>query len=327
MRAFPALCVMLLGFVILPGCSGMSGGSSHPADGMNTPSPVVGSGPGFPEVAPWLSFYGSAASMGDLRIIATRYRVINIDADPDMRNFSPEQIAELRADGRNKVFSYLNIGACENNRTYWHTVPRPLKSCFANSAAQLGPYDGFMREVWMNPADPEYQRLILDYVAPRLAETGVDGFFLDNMELVEHGPDDTNGPCDATCSQGGLDLVRKLREKFPNLLLVMQNATSDVTMKGTSGGVSFPLLLDGISHEAVYAPRFDETAEAQLKAWRELGLSPSGQRFFIGTEDYVAGCDQYDAARIVYAQSRENGFSPYAFVLCCGQFVECYWGI
>jgi cysteinyl-tRNA synthetase len=120
--------------------------------------------------------------------------------------------------------------------------------------------------------------------------------------------------------------VRGLRERFPNLLLVMQNATSDVTRKGVTGGIAFPRLLDGISHEAVYAPHLDETAESQLKAWRDLGLVPGGQQFFIGTEDYVSGCDQYDAARSAYQSSRMQGFSPYAADASSGQRVVCHWG-
>src|SRR5947208_2151913 len=106
----------------------------------------------------------------------------------------------------------------------------------------------------MNVGNADYQKLMVDFVAARLAAMGVDGFFLDNLEIVEHGTATTNGPCDAACAQGGLDLVRKLRERFPELLIVMQNATSDVTRLGTTGGVAFPSLLDGISHEEVYAP-------------------------------------------------------------------------
>jgi hypothetical protein len=38
-------------------------------------------GPGFPVSGPWVSFYGSAAEMGDLAKVARTYRIINLDAD------------------------------------------------------------------------------------------------------------------------------------------------------------------------------------------------------------------------------------------------------
>src|SRR5260370_35880977 len=103
----------------------------------------------------------------------------------------------------------------------------------------------------MNLGNADYQKLIVEFVAPRLVAQGVDGFFLDNLEIVEHGTATSNGPCDATCAQGGLDLVGKLRAAFPDRLIVMQNATSDFTRLGQTGGVAFPSLLDGISHEEV----------------------------------------------------------------------------
>ncbi|MES1209550.1 MAG: endo alpha-1,4 polygalactosaminidase, partial [Pseudomonadota bacterium] len=163
-----------------------------------------GAGPGIRANAPWLSFYGSAQQMGDLDAVAATFRLINIDADPDTGNFSPGQIHELKAGGHNTVISYLNIGSCERTRRYWKRAPAGLLPCAANRAAQIGPYRGFPDEVWMNPSNPDYQRLILEHVAPRLAATGVDGFFLDNLEIVEHGAGGagTGAPCDRACVTG-----------------------------------------------------------------------------------------------------------------------------
>ena len=33
---------------------------------------------------------------------------------------------------------------------------------------------------------------------------GVDGFMLDNFEIVGHAPSASDGPCNAACSQGGV---------------------------------------------------------------------------------------------------------------------------
>jgi cysteinyl-tRNA synthetase len=177
----------------------------------------------------------------------------------------------------------------------------------------------------MNPANADYQRLIVQYVAPRLAAQGVDGFFLDNLELVEHGTSTSDGPCDAACAQGGLDLVAQLRAAFPSMLLVMQNATSDATRLGQSGGVPFPSLLDGVSHEEITFPSIDSTARSELAAWRALGLQPGGRAFFIGTEDYVGDCSNSSDAMTAYAYSRGAGFSPYATDASSGQKMVCYW--
>ena len=306
-----------------PGAPGATPESSKDAPDDGTARVTLG--PGFPESGPWVSFYGKAVEMGDLRHVARTYRIINIDADPGLGNFTKAEIAELRAGGQNRVLSYLNLGACEKFRTYWSKAPQGLQSCAANTAAQRGAYHGYPDEIWMDVSNADYQALILEHVAPRLA-AAVDGFYLDNLEIVEHSPASTNGPCSAACSQGGLDLVRMLREAFPKHLIVMQNATSDVTRLGKTGGIPFPLLLDGVAHEEVYAPRYDESAEAELLAWRAMRLSNRGQRpFWIGVEDYVGSCRNTNAARTTATRAKARGFSPYASDESSGQRTVCFW--
>ncbi len=282
---------------------------------------------GFPVGAPWVSFYGTAAQMGDLTKAASTFRIFNIDADPGDGggNFTTAQITTLKNGGKNKVISYLNLGSCENTRTYWSKVPTGFVSCSANTAAHAGAYSGYPDEQWMNVGNADYQKLIIEHVAARLVAQGVDGFFFDNLEIVEHSATETNGKCDAACSQGGLDLVRKLREKFPDMLFVMQNATGNITRKGTTGGLAFPSLLDGISHEEVYQP-YDSGVEAELLAWQAMKLMPGGQPFWIGTEDYVGACTASTAAKSIYDKSRAKGFSPYATDASGSQLVVCYWG-
>lgn len=277
---------------------------------------------------PWASFYGQASQV-DLAKLATTYRIFDIDADPDMGNFTPAQIKQLQNNGQNKVLSYFNLGSCENYRSFWSSVPAGFLSCSANKAAQLGTYAGYANEVWMNVGNADYQNLILNYVAPRLVAQGIDGFYFDNFEIVEHGTSTTNGPCDAQCSQGGLNLIAKLRDKYPNLLFVMQNATSDKTRLGTatgaSGTVAYPSLLDGIAHEEVYKPTFDKAVESELVNWLSMNLMPGGRPFWIATLDYVGSCSNTTDAQIAFQSSRARGFSPSVSDASASQQTVCYW--
>ncbi len=290
-----------------------------------TPTDASANRRGIPMGAPWVSYYGSAAASGGVDKVASSFRLVNIDADPGAGLFTRAEIRQLQSAGQNEVVGYLDVGSCEKYRTWWASAPG-YKSCSANTAAQVGPYGGYPDEVWMNLGNADYQDLIVGYVAPLIAAQGVDGFFLDNLEIVEHGASSRDGPCDAACSQGGLDLVRKLRSAFPDKLIVMNNTTSDVTRLGMTGGVPFASLLDGLSREGVYEPAYDSVAEAQLVAWQSLGLKPGGRPFWIGTEDYVSSCTATSVATRVYALSRAKGFSPYATDSSSGQMVICYWG-
>ena len=86
--------VLILG--VLCGSTGCSGGA--PKDVATTTGPITippsSDGPavarrGFPSLAPWASCYGSAAQMGDLDKAAQTFRIINIDADPGVGEFTP----------------------------------------------------------------------------------------------------------------------------------------------------------------------------------------------------------------------------------------------
>lgn len=287
---------------------------------------IKGRGPGFAVTKPWVSFYGTAAQMGDLAKVAAAYRIINLDADPGAGNFSDAQLKALKAGGKNRVISYMNVGSCEVYRDYWSKAPEGFVACGPNRAAHLGSYEGYPDETWMDPGNADYRKLIVEHVATRIAARGVDGFYLDNLELLGHGEQTKNGPCNARCRQGGLDLVRALREKFPELLIVMQNGTTDVTRLGTTGGIPFPSLLDGIAHEEVYAPKPDAEAERELLAWKAMPFEGrNGHPLWIAVEDYVGSCKNVASARAAMAKAASNGFSSYVTDESGGQKVVCYW--
>jgi cysteinyl-tRNA synthetase len=257
----------------------------------------------------WVVYYGAAAQT-NIEQLATRFNVIVIDADPDADppNFTAAQITALKAHGA-KVLSYLNLGACETSRDYWTTVPAGFVSCSANRAAQQGEYSGYPDEYWMNVGNAAYQKLIVDYVAPRLAATGVDGFMLDNVEIVGHDSHAAEGPCDATCKQGGLDLVAQLRTAFPNASIVL-NAAPTSAISGSSKGVSFPMLVDGDFAEQVFLPSLDTSLLQTLQTWKGIEARLPRHSFFTGTLEYVSSCSATSNAQHGWRASVAAGLSP-----------------
>ncbi len=313
-----------------PGSTASSAASgSNASSASNASSSGAGGGSsgnrGFPDPGPWVSFYGGAQGV-DLAAVAATFRIINIDVDPDTGNFTDAEIQTLRAGGKNRVISYMNVGSCENFRSYWSKDPPGHLSC-VNTGALTTDYGGYPDEKWADLSVSGYHDLIVNYVAPRLAARGVDGFFLDNMEVVEHGANAPEGPCDASCAQGGLDLIWELRSKFPDLLIVMQNATSDVTRLGTTHGAPYPSVLDGISHEEVYSNGGDPGSLAEMKAWKKMNLMVNGRPFWLATEDYVGACSaaKKPAASAIYAKAMTDGFNEYVTDDSGSQMAPCIW--
>src|SRR6185503_5885630 len=99
--------------------SGSNGSSASSASSASSSGAGGGSSGnrGFPDPGPWVSFYGGAQGV-DLAAVAATFRIINIDADPDTGNFTDAEIQTMRAGGKNRVISYLNVGSCEKFRSY-----------------------------------------------------------------------------------------------------------------------------------------------------------------------------------------------------------------
>ena len=273
---------------------------------------------------PWVAFHGRADQIGDLAKVASTFRLIAVDADPDGRGMSRADLATLRAGGRNIVLGFLNIGFCDRGQSIWLSAPDGLLPCFADPVAHIGKRDGRPNQMWMDPANEEYQRLIVEYVAPRLRDAGVDGFMLDGLDLLDHGPDD-DAPCDGDCVGGGLMLLARLRRRFPDMIFLMQGGISRTIREARIGTVPVTSLLDGISAEETYAPSYDAEKEADLLAWKALGLSVNGHPFMIGTQDYVDGCDNTTTARAAYQASRSHQFSPAIGPSPVSRPRVCYW--
>jgi len=274
---------------------------------------VAATNRGFPATSPFLVYYDTAESLGDLSAMANKFRIIDIDVDPGLGNYTKEQVTTLKGGGKNRVLGYMNLGACENFRAYWATAPTGFVSCSANKTAQLGTYEGWPNETWMNLGNADYQKLVVEYMAPNVASLGVDGFYFDNLDIVDHGTATTNGPCNGACVQGALDTVRKLREKYPNFLFVMQNAVGENTFAGTTGGVAFTSLLDGIVGENTFTPlpNGDASLLSDLLLWKGLGLKPGGRSFFIGTLEYLSSCTNTADLTKVVNLGTANGFTSY----------------
>lgn len=285
-----------------------SGNSSTNTNSGSSATPTISTARALPASPVWAVYYGQGSAINIAHAAAT-FKLIVIDADPGNGTpaFSAAQIAALKANGA-KVLSYLNFGACEKSRTYWNTVPSSFVSCGANTSAQISRYSGF-QEYWMNPANADYQNLIVNYVAPRLAATGVDGFMLDNFEIVGHGANASTAPCDAACAQGGLDLVKRLRDRYPDLAMV-PNAAPVQAIGGTTGGVSFPWLIDGVIAEQVFLPSTSTSVVQLLKSWQSTEQNLGRSAFFVGSLDYTSSCTASSSAQTAWTAAQQTGFSP-----------------
>jgi cysteinyl-tRNA synthetase len=204
-----------------------------------------------------------------------RFDLIDFDADQgnfDSREHAREVVAELRED-RRLVVSYLNIGAAETFRWYWDQA----------KAFKRDPYEGWPGEFWMDVREPGWHDVIVNTVAPVLERSGVDGFFLDNIDVAGRYPGQA-------VRAGVVELVRKLRARFPQHVIIGQSYGMEPYLERGDDGRFFYQYLDGTSKEEVNAtydggyrriPKAESNAMlAELREFRDRGL-------YVGVLDYA----------------------------------------
>jgi cysteinyl-tRNA synthetase len=271
-------------------------GSAAPASGATKPAPNFRN---------WVSYYGYVGTTGDQTMQSlARFDLIDVDLESGAGNFTnaTQAVAWWHQQG-NVVLSYLNVGACETFRSYWSQCKQYV----------LGPYQGYPGEYWMNVTDPGYQNLIVNTVAPELAATGADGFYLDNLDIYQQ---QFKGITTGQLKQGIATILDGLRQEYPNLLLVAQNGVYSPTdnvlfYTDPNTGEQVYQYVDGESHEDVnsYPPPQRAVVYSTLEQLRSDGR-------FIFLLDYPPNLA---TAQVDFQRTICHNFLPYDSTLSLNQ--------
>lgn len=101
------------------------------------------------------------------------YETVVIDA----QYLSAEEIAEMHARGQ-EVYSYINLGSLEDFRPYFETYQH----------LALKTYENWEEEYWMDLTSTEWQEFVGVTLANQLLEKGIDGFWVDNVDIYYQFP-------------------------------------------------------------------------------------------------------------------------------------------
>lgn len=96
------------------------------------------------------------------------YDTIVIDA----QYYEPEEIAALH-DAGHTVYSYINLGSVEDFRPYYKDY---VDLTFAD-------YENWKGERWVDVSQQVWKDFILEKLAPEILAKGVDGLFVDNVDV------------------------------------------------------------------------------------------------------------------------------------------------
>ncbi len=153
----------------------------------------------FGDVATYLNTYGGY-SMADAAEFA-RYDVAALEPyDYPDASFP----AQIRRRG-SIVLAYIDVGEVEDYRSYWPAV-------LDHPGVRLAPNPDWPGCWYADVNDPEWRRIILEIEIPEILGRGpADGLLMDMLDTVEVYPE---------LAPGMVELVRQIREWYPDLLLV-----------------------------------------------------------------------------------------------------------
>lgn len=116
---------------------------------------------------------GDGALAGDLTARFARYDLVVVDGE----EVTAAQVRRLRRGGR-IVLGYLSVGTVEEYRSWY-----PRARGYA-----MEPYADWPGERFADTSRAGYRALIAGTVAPAMLRKGLDGLFLDNVDMIREHP-------------------------------------------------------------------------------------------------------------------------------------------
>ena len=86
--------------------------------------------------------------------------------------FTKDEVCALKENGH-RVFSYINVGALENYRSYYDDYEEYT----------LDVYENWEDERWVDVSARQWQDFLIEDLAADMKEKGFDGLFVDNLDV------------------------------------------------------------------------------------------------------------------------------------------------
>lgn len=158
----------------------------------------------------------------------TSYKEVVIDAS----YYTKAQIDFLHKKGV-KVYSYLNIGSIETFRSYYNDFV----------SITLSNYENWDNEKWIDVSNTKWKDYVVNTLAKNLKAKGIDGFFLDNIDVYTQYKNDST-------FNGILDIITRLNSAYK--LPIIANGGYDFFTKALSKNLALSKLVYGVNTESVY---------------------------------------------------------------------------
>jgi uncharacterized protein (TIGR01370 family) len=241
----------------------------------------------------WWILIGSSPSLegADWRHHARDTQMVVLAGDPRIPTTAfPRPVIRL---------GYLSLGEADVNRGYWQAV--------AGQPFLVEPNPNWPGNVLVDLRDERWRRILLSQEIPHLVSLGFDGLFLDTIDTPTYleGRDPARF---AGSRQALRDLLREIRTRFPNLLLLANGTTALAEAAPYVAG----FVVEGMFATYDFGRRIyrattpDEQAWKQAQIDRARAIAPRP----VFTIEY-ADIGDVSLARDAAAASASRGYHPF----------------
>ncbi len=219
----------------------------------------------------------------------------------DMAILDPDSHPELGLfDSRTILIGYVSVGEAETYRAYWQKIK--------DRSWVLEENPNWGGNYFVDVRNPEWRSILIREVIPALTAQGFKGVFLDTLDTAEYleslSPEKFGGS-----KQAMADLVRLIRQNYPDLLLISNNgfAILDEIAPYLDGLLAESVLSMPDFEKGGYRPVPEEDRAYKLKYLKDASAARRLPVFII---DYASKTDPVGRAQIA-RQLWQMGFRPY----------------
>lgn len=150
----------------------------------------------------------------------------------DAQGYTKSDIKKLHKKGV-KVYSYLNIGSLETYRSYYNKY----------KIYCLKQYDNWEDEYWIDVSKRQWRSFIVNKIAKKINNKGVDGFFIDNADVYYLYPK-------KEIYSGVKSILKQLKSKYNKEIII--NGGDTFVKKVIKTEKNIDRIFDGVNQECVF---------------------------------------------------------------------------
>ena len=239
---------------------------------------------------PWVVYYSDKESVAAFE----RYRILILDS-----RYHPPLI-ELANRGK-RLIGYLSVGEVSPDYTYFAALEQ--------EGLLAAPRPAWPGNRIVDLRDERWCARLCDSIIPAILQSGFHGLFLDTLDSALHletvYSSEFSGMSDAA-----VNLIRKIRERFPRATLAINRAYSLLERLASDLDIAVGESVFSTYDFArkVYCLVNSEAYEMQVK-WLRAAVQRN-RKLGAFTLDYWNATDT-GGVQAIYRVQRENGFSPY----------------